>query len=121
MSRGEAEAGAADGAAAAIGASLASLVAASGPLRTLTVEACYLRQPGMAPLFAALGQPRCALRTLDASWNDVPADFAAACVLPAVAANLSLRDLAVYERESVAALTEAMQLVRGRRGSLPEA
>jgi hypothetical protein len=79
--------------ASAAGAALGALVAANAPaLDCLSVPWSHLNDAALRPLFEAL--PRNThLRTLDVSYNNLSAAFAADVLLPAVRTNTSLRAL----------------------------
>lgn len=78
---------------AGVGASLARLVTAGAPALTeLDVSHCTLSDAGLRPILAAV-RASTALRSLDLSWNDVAAGFARDELLPAIAANGSMRTL----------------------------
>ena len=82
----------AGGAAAAVGALLGTLVAADSPLRLLSIRHNELGDAGMGPLVNALPQ-NTHLTELQCCQNRISAAFARDQLLPALAANASLRQL----------------------------
>jgi hypothetical protein len=91
-------------------AALGALVAADAPaLHTLDLSFCRLGDAGLGPLVDALPH-NTHLRTLDCQQNDTSAAFTRHRLLPAVAANASLRELHAGPE---AADAEALVAARG--------
>ena len=98
-----------------LGAALAALIAADAPaLHVLTCRGNTLTDVGLTPIVAALALNH-HVRELDLSWNDMSEEFAREQLLPAVRANLSLRELVCDEDEpEPPSAAEAVELVRRR-------
>ncbi len=100
---------------AAVGAALGVLVAANAPTLThLDVSLCELGDDGMRALLEAL--PRNThLQKLDCSENVMSQPFLRDVLLPAVRANVSLRELATHEfGDGGAYAAEAERIMRSR-------
>jgi hypothetical protein len=94
------------------GAALGALVAANAPaLHEVNVSWCYLGDEGLRPLFDAL-PANMHLRTLSCQANMLSDAFVRARLLPAVRANVSLRELNLSLQANDA--REAEALVRRR-------
>lgn len=110
----------------AAGEALARLVAAAAaapgrggsPLRRLRLALCLLGDAGLRPVVAALRGCAAAagLADLDIGFNAVSRGFAAGELLPAVAANASLRrlEVGVEAPDTQAPLDQAAALVAAR-------
>jgi len=97
----------------AAGIHLAQILAVTPALQTLNVNYCLLHDAGVRPLFAAVARST-TLRSLDCSENEVSAECARDCILPAVQVNTSLRSLVLDDR--IPELRQAMELVKARAG-----
>jgi hypothetical protein len=92
----------------AVGAALGALLAANAaPFESLTLDACWLRDACLAPLFEAL-RTNSHLRALDCSLSSMSAPFVAQAVLPAVRENVSLRSLTLNSAPGPAAMAVAV-------------
>jgi hypothetical protein len=103
------------------GAELAALVAADAPaLAELKITGCHLGARGMRPLFEAMAA-NTHLRTLHCEFNMLREDWhaARAWLLPALAANVSLRSLVMLNEheEAIDVAVEAVAFVERRRAN----
>jgi hypothetical protein len=99
------------------GAELAALVAADAPaLQELDVSSCRLGNEGLLPLCEALRR-NTHLRVFNCRENGMTEDFIRFCLLPAVAANTSLRKLSLtlQDQAPTEAAAEAVAFVERRR------
>jgi hypothetical protein len=99
------------------GAELAALLEADAPaLKKLYVENCRLGNHGLRPLCEALRR-NTHLRVLTCEDNGMTDDFIRGCLLPALAANTSLRKLSLTlgNQAPTEAAAEAVAFVERRR------
>ncbi len=95
----------------AVGDALRALLEANTPaLHELHLYCCHLGEAGMAPLLDGL-RHNAHLRSLHCAHNNISEAFAAEQLLPAVRANVSLRELDAGDTPGAA---EAEALVRAR-------
>ncbi len=106
-----------DHTAALAGAELAALLEADAPaLHELNVSGWRLGARGLRPLCEALRR-NTHLRVLDCGYNGMTEDFIRGCLLPALAANSSLRKLSLMleDQAPTEAAAEAVAFVERRR------
>jgi hypothetical protein len=91
------------------GIHLGQILSTTPALQSLNVSHCSLHDAGLRPLFAAVARST-TLRELYCSGNEVSADCARDCILPAVQDNTSLRHL--FMNRGIPELQQAMALVK---------